>query len=169
MVGRSLALKGIMKQINIKALAFAAVCLLAMFLLLGAASTTRYAGKFVGVIDSTLFTNSSYARFNGDVYLGGEVVSVGTLALAGSASVDENGNAVFTSVTGNGLGMTNVSSLNTNAVFNGTVMGKTNAVSAWPTAPAFPGAYAIVSSNGVVYILTSNIGATWTATNKLAP
>lgn len=45
----------------------------------------------------------------------------------------------------------------------------TNAESAWPTAPAAAGAAAFVNSNGVVFVLTSGLGATWTGTNQIAP
>jgi hypothetical protein len=44
-----------------------------------------------------------------------------------------------------------------------------NAESAWPTAPVTEGAAAFVNSNGVVFVLTSGFGATWTGTNQIAP
>jgi hypothetical protein len=44
-----------------------------------------------------------------------------------------------------------------------------NATSGWPTAPQKAGDAIMVNSNGVVYMLTSGIGATWTSTNKIAP
>ena len=43
-----------------------------------------------------------------------------------------------------------------------------NAMSAWPTAPASPGAISLVNSNGTLYELQSGAGgATWIATNLL--
>jgi hypothetical protein len=45
----------------------------------------------------------------------------------------------------------------------------TNSLAAWPTAPATPGAAYFGNSNGVVYLLTSGLGNTWTSTNKLGP
>jgi hypothetical protein len=47
--------------------------------------------------------------------------------------------------------------------------GASNALTAWPANPVSPGGYWIGNSNGVVYILTSGLGSTWTSTNKLAP
>lgn len=47
----------------------------------------------------------------------------------------------------------------------------TNALSAWPTAPAAQGGSAIVSSNGYLYVLLATNGTagsvTWTGTNRL--
>lgn len=46
----------------------------------------------------------------------------------------------------------------------------TNAIAAWPTAPASRGGAALINSNGTIYLLTSAPdGNTWAATNKLAP
>jgi hypothetical protein len=44
-----------------------------------------------------------------------------------------------------------------------------NALTAWPSAPATAGAAYFGNSNGVVYLLTSGLGTSWTSTNKLAP
>ena len=46
---------------------------------------------------------------------------------------------------------------------------KSNAVSTWPTAPRTRGDSYVGNSNGVVFMLTSGLGITWTATNKIAP
>ena len=47
---------------------------------------------------------------------------------------------------------------------------RTNSLASWPSAAPFPGDACIVSSNGVVYILTSPPNSTaWAATNKIAP
>jgi hypothetical protein len=46
----------------------------------------------------------------------------------------------------------------------------TNAAIVWPTAPATRGGAFLLNSNGTIYLLTSAPnGATWAATNKLAP
>lgn len=51
----------------------------------------------------------------------------------------------------------------------GVVQGSTNAISDWPTAATAAGNWAIVSSNGTVYILSSSPGSTaWTGTNKIS-
>lgn len=44
-----------------------------------------------------------------------------------------------------------------------------NAVASWPTAPEVAGQCFLGNSNGVLFLLTSGVGATWTATNKLGP
>ncbi len=44
-----------------------------------------------------------------------------------------------------------------------------NALSAWPAAPRSEGEAFIGNSNGVVYLLTSGTGLSWTSTNKLGP
>ena len=46
---------------------------------------------------------------------------------------------------------------------------KSNALSFWPTAPRKTGDSFLGNSNGVVYLLTSGVGSTWTSTNKIAP
>ncbi|HWX18511.1 MAG TPA: glycosyl hydrolase family 28-related protein [Candidatus Binatia bacterium] len=46
----------------------------------------------------------------------------------------------------------------------------TNSMAAWPAAAVNPGGYAIVTSNNVVYLLTSTPASTaWGATNRLGP
>lgn len=44
-----------------------------------------------------------------------------------------------------------------------------NAISQWPPAPKSPGDAYWGNSNGVIYLLTSDVGMTWVATNKIAP
>ena len=51
----------------------------------------------------------------------------------------------------------------------GAVAIASNTVASWPTAPKYGGNAVLVNSNGVVYLLTSGAGLTWTATNKLGP
>jgi len=46
---------------------------------------------------------------------------------------------------------------------------QSNALSAWPTAPRSRGDAMFVNSNGVVFMLGSGVGLTWTTTNKIAP
>lgn len=59
----------------------------------------------------------------------------------------------------------------TNDVFTfGVPVGvSSNAVAAWPVAPRSPGDAMFVNSNGVIHLLTSGLGSTWTATNRIAP
>jgi hypothetical protein len=44
-----------------------------------------------------------------------------------------------------------------------------NTPARWPSAPATPGGASFVNSNGVIYLLTSGTGMTWTGTNRIAP
>jgi hypothetical protein len=44
-----------------------------------------------------------------------------------------------------------------------------NTPSRWPQAPPSPGCAMFVNSNGVVFLLTSGTGMTWTGTNRIAP
>lgn len=49
-------------------------------------------------------------------------------------------------------------------------LGRTNALSTWPTAASNPGGATFVNSNGTVFLLISSPGGTaWTSTNKIAP
>ena len=57
----------------------------------------------------------------------------------------------------------------TNFVTTGTLGIRSNTVATWPTVPSAHGEARFVNSNGVVFVLTSGMGLTWTSTNKIAP
>lgn len=91
-------------------------------------------------------TSTGYGQWIG--YQAKQFTGLQLMAAAGSASVGTE----YTSFTG------------------GSWQGSTNAASAWPTAASTPGGFAIVNSNGTVYIFTSSPNSTtWAATNKIAP
>lgn len=76
MVGRSVALKDFMKNINLKGLALVAIGLTVALLLMGAAATrNRYVGTFVG--DGTSLTNIGTASFTASNYYVGAFVGNG--------------------------------------------------------------------------------------------
>jgi hypothetical protein len=60
--------------------------------------------------------------------------------------------------------------MRTNAVEATVAVGiASNTPARWPSAPPTPGCAMFVNSNGVVFLLTSGTGMTWTATNQIAP
>jgi hypothetical protein len=153
-----------------KRLIFTVSIVAAAWLVLGAAATvTRYRGVLISSsstitnLTSVTITNSGAAKFGGDVQI------VGSLTVDG---IDASGSITTTDVFyGNGGGISNAtaSQVVSGGIVNGYLQVKSNAVASWPSAPTVPGAFAIVNSNGVVYLLTSGVGSAWTATNKIAP
>lgn len=122
----------------------------------------------------------SIANFVGNV-VGGTIGSAA--GNAGSSLVWGGGNAVTLTNTGTFLFSDGNSSRRTlnnyqAAIYarngfllgDGVYMQATNAVGNWPASAPSAGAFAMVNSNGTVYILTSAPGSTaWAATNKIAP
>lgn len=95
--------------------------------------------------------------------------AIGTLDVSGGGTVTSNAptyygrfvgiGTITSQFVGAGGGLTNLS-----------FAMPTNAAIAWPTAPATRGGAFLLNSNGTIYLLTSAPnGATWAATNKLAP
>jgi hypothetical protein len=106
---------------------------------------------------------SVYVQHNGDGAhtLHGETALIDTNATPWFAFGPPDSSVTVVSNSAAGIGL--VSPLS--SVLKGT----TNALSAWPKAPASPGGYAVVNSNATVYMLTSTPnGTAWALTNKIA-
>lgn len=95
----------------------------------------------------------------------------GTAALAVNPQSDGStkffdyagGSALLSVTMSNGMAF-----FNKNAVFTNGFFVKSNAISAWPTAPRTAGDSYYGNSNGFVYVLCSGTGVTWTKTNLVA-
>lgn len=110
------------------------------------------------------------ARIGGGLIVtNGIVVASGVIYGNGLNLTNIPASALTNGTTGSGaVALSNAPTIN-NPKFTGSTMLYSNALSAWPTVPTVSGAAAFVNSNGVVFLLTSGLGATWTATNRIAP
>lgn len=169
------------------------VCALALLVMGAAATRNRYVGVFVGdgagvsnavagsgaatYVTSATLTNKTYAS-----NLVGSVAVTTTNTLTSLTVQGAEGTDAIVAAVRHATGASNdvlqVQNTSNGFLFgvttNGVARGggfvvRSNAMANWPTAPRYHGEAIFVNSNGFVYLLTSGVGLTWTATNKIAP
>jgi hypothetical protein len=114
-------------------------------------------GTFVIAVSNSVGGRVFTVTDEGNIY--GGIISAGTIS---SSVIQVTGGNVSASSSG----LATVAGV---PVKSGIYTVQSNSLALWPTAPLTRGDAAMVNSNGVVFILTSGTGLTWTSTNKIAP